>query len=60
MQQDDQQLVSALIANLGATYWSVPANALAPWKERVEDVTSRFADAHPLVMKKFRAIIGDR
>ncbi len=60
MQQDDQQLVSALVANRGATYWSVPANALAPWKERVEDVTSRFADAHPEVMKKFRAIIGDR
>jgi TRAP-type C4-dicarboxylate transport system substrate-binding protein len=60
MQQDDQQLVSALVANRGATYWSVPANALVPWKERVEDVTSRFADAHPEVMKKFRTIIGDR
>jgi TRAP-type C4-dicarboxylate transport system substrate-binding protein len=60
MQQDDQQLVSALVANQGATYWPVPANALAPWKERVEGVTGRFADAHPEVMKKFRAIIGDR
>jgi TRAP-type C4-dicarboxylate transport system substrate-binding protein len=60
MQQDDHQLVSTLVADRGATYWPVPANALAPWKERVEEVTRKFANAHPEVTKKYRSIIGDR
>ena len=55
MQQDDLQLVSSLVANRGATFWAVPANELAPWKERVEGVTRKFADAYPEVFRHFRA-----
>ena len=57
MQQDDSQLVSTLVAERGATFWSVPANELAPWKEQVEGVTRKFASAYPEVIRQFRAIV---
>ena len=62
MQQDDFQLISTLVAKRGASFWSVPANELAPWKEQVEGVTRKFANAYPEVIQQYRAIIpsGDR
>ena len=56
MQKDDLQLISTLAAQ-GATYWSVPVNELTPWKERVEGVTRKFADAYPGVIQQYRAIV---
>ena len=56
------QLISTLVAKRGASFWSVPANELAPWKERVEGVTRKFANAYPEVIQQYRAIVpsGDR
>ncbi len=61
MLQDDFQLISTLVAQ-GASYWAVPVNELEPWKERVEGVTRKFANAYPEVIQQYRAIIpsGDR
>lgn len=59
MQQDDQKLVSSLVASRGATFWALPTDALAPWKERGQGVTGKFANDHPEVTKKYRAILGD-
>ena len=55
MQQDDLQLISTLVAR-GATYWSVPAEGMAPWKERVGGVTRKFENAYPEVMQQYHAI----
>jgi len=55
MQQDDLQLISTLVAK-GATYWSVPAEGMALWKERVEGVTRKFENAYPEVIQQYRAI----
>jgi TRAP-type C4-dicarboxylate transport system substrate-binding protein len=53
MQADDARLVADLVAR-GATYTVVPADALASWRARTEDVTRDFAAAHPEVMRRFR------
>ncbi len=62
MQQDDSELISTLVSRRGASFWSVPAKELRPWKERVEGVTRKFANAYPEVIQQFRAIVpaGDR
>ena len=59
--EDDAQLVSALVAR-GASYRGVPANELAPWKERTQGVARKFEASHPQVMERFRAIVdsGER
>jgi len=59
MQDDDARLIAALVAR-GANYSAVPVNELARWKERTGSVTRRFADAHPEIMRRFRAIVGAR
>jgi TRAP-type C4-dicarboxylate transport system substrate-binding protein len=62
MQKDDGQLISTLVDKKGASFWSLPAQEVAPWKERVEEVTWKFTQAYPEVMKEYRAILslGDR
>lgn len=57
MQADDARLVADLVAR-GAAYAVVPADAVAPWRARIEGVTRQFAAAHPEVMRRFRAIVG--
>jgi TRAP-type C4-dicarboxylate transport system substrate-binding protein len=57
MQQDDSELISTLVTRRGASFWSVPASELRPWKERVEGVTRKFANAYPEVIQQFRAIV---
>lgn len=57
MQEDDARLVAALVAR-GASYRTVPASELAPWKERTQGVTRKFEGAHAEVMRRFRAIAG--
>jgi TRAP-type C4-dicarboxylate transport system substrate-binding protein len=56
MKNDDRQVLSDLMAK-GATYSSIPENELAPWKKKVEGVAQKFADAHPDIMKQFRALV---
>jgi len=55
MQQDDLRLISTLVAR-GATYWSVPADGIAPWEKRVEGVTRKFESIYPEVIQQYRAI----
>jgi len=57
MRADDARLVADLVAH-GARQTVVPAEALAPWKSRTEGVTRAFGDAHPEVMRRFRAMAG--
>lgn len=58
MQEDDFQLISTLVAKKGASFWSLPAQEVALWKERVEGVTRKFAQAYPEVMQPYRAILS--
>lgn len=55
MREDDSQLISKLIAR-GATFWSVPADGLAPWQKKVEEVTRKFEASYPEVIQRYRAI----
>lgn len=58
MQQDDRQLISALVARKGASFRSLPLPEVPPWKERVEGVTRKFAQSYPEVMRQYRAILS--
>jgi C4-dicarboxylate-binding protein DctP len=62
MQKDDEQLLSSLAARKGASFQSLPAQERMLWKERVEGVTHKFAEAYPEVMRPYREIfsLGDR
>jgi C4-dicarboxylate-binding protein DctP len=58
MQEDDRQLISTLVAKKGASFWTLPAQELVPWKERVEGVVRGFSQAYPEVMRPYRAILS--
>ena len=57
MREDDTRLIAEFVAG-GATYSVVPADAVAAWRTRTEGVTRKFSEAHPEVMRRFRAIVG--
>ncbi len=56
MQEDDMQLISALVAKKGASFWSLPAKEMPLWKEPVEGVTRKFAKVYPEIMGQYREI----
>ena len=58
MQGDDRQLISTLVAKKGASFWTLPAQELAPWKERTEGVIRRFSQAYPEAIQSYRAILS--
>ncbi len=58
MQEDDRQLISALVAERGASFWTLPAQELAPWKDRVEGINRQFAQTYPEIMQAYRAILS--
>ncbi len=63
MQEDDRQLISTLVAaKKGVSFWTLPAQELPLWQERVEGVTRKFARSYPEIMQPYRAILsrGDR
>src|SRR6267142_2722658 len=57
MQADDARLVAELVSR-GAMHTAVPGDAVAALREKTEEVTRRFAIAHPEVMRRFRAVVG--
>ena len=56
MERDDREIISKFVAQ-GASYWSVPAAEMAPWKERVEGMRRTFAGTYPEVVRKYDAIL---
>jgi TRAP-type C4-dicarboxylate transport system substrate-binding protein len=55
-QRDDSQVISDFTAQ-GASCWSVPANELPSWREKVEWITGKFAEDYPDVIRRYRAIL---
>ena len=56
MERDDREIISKFVAQ-GASFWSVPAAEMAPWKERVEGMRRAFAGTYPEVVRKYDAIL---
>jgi len=54
--RDDSQVISNFTAQ-GASCWSVPANELPYWKEKVEWIACKFAGDYPDVIRRYTAII---